>query len=121
MSIAACYNQIRKYEKLKQNIQKIIASLNDFDNSNDKTIHELKEIYLVNGDNTPVYDRCISLKGQANKTSNYLNNNIIPAIDSAINELYRTIARLEAEAEEARAKEKAAVETKGKTLIAKEK
>lgn len=107
MSIAECYNQIRKYEKLKQNIQKIIVSLNNFDDTSEKINHEIKESYLIDGNTTPVYSRSVSLKDQVNKTSNYLNNNVIPAIDRAINELYRLIARLEAEAAAAEAEAKA--------------
>lgn len=111
MSIAGCYAMIRKYEKLKENIGQIISHLNNYTDSNNKIAHDIAVNYIVDGNSTPVQTRIKFLGEKTDKTSNYLKNSIIPAIDSEIRSLYRLIAQLEAEAaaaaEAARASAKA--------------
>lgn len=109
-SIAECYSQIRQYQELSKDIANIISKINACADNFKKLDETLVDNYNINGNTTPVYDRLSELDKEASKTSNYLNNTIIPAINSAISDLYRRIAELEAEAAaaaEAEAKAKA--------------
>ena len=100
-TIPGCYADIRKYEALSSSISSLVSLLD----SNDKDFENLKkniqDNYLVNGDVTPVYDKTNNLAVDVDKTSNYLKNTILPAISFAIKALYRRIAEIEAEEEEA--------------------
>lgn len=100
-SISGCYAQIRQFETLSSNVSNIISLLNGTTDKFDSIMDKLTDIYNVNGDVTPVYDLLKDLDGDKSKTSNYLKNSVIPAINSAINALYRRIAELEEEARRA--------------------
>lgn len=100
-SISGCYSQIRQFETLSSNISNIISLLNNTADNFDSLMDKLVEIYNVNGDVTPVHDLIKELDDDKSKTSNYLKNSVIPAINSAISALYRRIAELEEEARRA--------------------
>lgn len=100
-SISGCYAQIRQFEALSGNVSNIISLLNGTTDKFDSIMDKLTDIYNVNGDVTPVYDLLKDLDGDKSKTSNYLKNSVIPAINSAIRALYRRIAELEEEARRA--------------------
>lgn len=102
-SISGCYAQIRQYQELSKDIANIISKINACADNFKKLDETLVDNYNINGNTTPVYDRLSDLDDETSKTSNYLNNTIIPAINSAINALYRRIRELEAEEEAARA------------------
>lgn len=104
MTISDCYNKINQYQSLSKNINAIISKLDAFGDDSKDLIEKLEDNYLINNKNSLIYDRVSSLKSDTNKTSNYLQNTILPAISSEINRLYRLIRQLEAEAKAAAAK-----------------
>lgn len=108
-SISGCYSQIRQFENLSRNISSIIDSLNNTDDKFKDIMDKLTDNYNVNGEVTPVYDLVKDLDDDKSKTSNYLKNSVIPAINSAIKALYRRIAQLEEEARRAAEREAATI------------
>ena len=96
-SISQCQYNIQRYRTLKTKINSIISNLSFAITNTDDLNTEIKSKYQVNDNYTPVVTRTTNLKNNIKKTSNYLNNTIIPAIDSAISDLYKEIARLKEE------------------------
>lgn len=106
-SIASCNAEIRRYKNLKSKINSIISYLSRFDDTSSDLIQDLNRAYQINSDSSVLENRIANNKKDVKETSNYLKYTIIPAINSEINELNRTIQRLEEEArrqEEARKK-----------------
>lgn len=93
-SISECENDIRRYERLKDNIFSVIDKLSSASSSAYNLSIELKNKYQVDDGNTPVTSRVTTLKNNIEKTSTSLKNKVIPAIDRAINDLKKEIERL---------------------------
>lgn len=64
--------------------------------------------YSINDDGSNVGEVAKSLKESCAETSNYLNNSVIPAIDSKMDEIESEIARLEEEERRREEEEEAA-------------
>lgn len=97
LSISQYEINIRRYKNLKSNLNYIITKLSLAIDNADNISNEIKERYLINDNYTPIVSRTIKLKNSMNDTYNYLNNKVIPAIDSAIYTLNRELTRLEQE------------------------
>ena len=96
-SISQCQYNIQRYRTLKTKINSIISNLSFAITNTDDLNTEIKSKYQVNDNYTPIVTRTADLKKNITKTSNYLSDKIIPAIDVAISNLYKEIARLEEE------------------------
>lgn len=93
-TIPACYAQIRQFEALSKNIDSVVKSLNACDSKFSNLDRTLDANYNVNNDVTPVYHKLKDLDGDISEASNYLKNSVVPAINSAINALYRRIQEI---------------------------
>lgn len=106
-TIAGCYAEIKRYQVLSSGVSNVISQLKSCSSNYLNLKKNIQENYLVNNDTTPVYDKVSTLESEADKTSNYLSNTILPAVASAIQALYRRIAELEEEERRAREREEA--------------
>jgi SMC interacting uncharacterized protein involved in chromosome segregation len=96
MSISSCYETINRYNSLKSNLNNVVSSLNSSVNKLSPVANKISSVYSFDTENTPIVDKCSSLSDDISKTSSYISNSIIPAIDSAINDLRNEISYLEA-------------------------
>ena len=96
-SISKCQYDIQKYNYLKENIRSMLPSLKSAMGSIDDTNNSIKGKYLIDDEDTPLLRKTTKVKNDINKTCTMLENTILPAIDRAINDLNKQIARLEAE------------------------
>lgn len=76
---------IIRYNTLRNKLNSIVSNLSLTISNNLNIIDEIKGKYQLNDDYTPVVSRMTQLNKNIESTYNYLNNNVIPAIDSAIN------------------------------------
>ncbi len=90
-----CQNNIQKYKKLKIKIKATIDKLSDASTNTNSLCNEIKSRYQIDDGDTPIAIRVKKLKSNIDKTNLYLNNNILPAIDEEISNLYKEISHLE--------------------------
>lgn len=112
MTIAQCYELISKLQVLSGQVSKIISELNSFNGESNDLVAKLVKIYLVDDNQTPLYDRSVKLQSEVSKTSSTLSGVVIPGINAKIKSLYALIARLEREAAEAEERRKAEADKK---------
>lgn len=99
-SISQCQYDIKRYKILKNNINSIIFQLSQVIENTDDFNNEIKTKYQINDNYTPIVSRTIQLKDNMESTNKYLINKVIPAIDSAINNLNNKIVHLEEESQQ---------------------
>ena len=102
-SIAQCKNNINSYGIMKDNIKAIIIYLNKSVDINANLLSKIDSLYEVDNNGSIIYDKVKELSNDVTKTSNYLNNTILPAIDIAIKKEYNTIADIESQQEQEKA------------------
>ena len=76
-TISGCYAKISKYQNLKAVLNNIVTKLNGFDSDSNSLLNDIDQCYSINNDNPNIYDRISNLRGQTNKTSNYLKNHFL--------------------------------------------
>lgn len=96
-SIDSCNSDIQKYRNIKTNIQSIINYLSAYNSDTDDLVRSINTSYQVDSDETCLVKSIELTQEDVQKTSNYLKNTIIPAIDNAINRLNNTIAQIRSE------------------------
>ena len=115
-SIAQLRRDVQRYRVLKSQIGRIIPQLNNAADRAGDLDMEIRGSYQVNGDSAVMSSRATALRKKIDETARRLRSPVLPAIDSAIDEALREIARLEEEArraaEAAEAARKAAEENK---------
>ena len=94
-SISQCKYDIERYRTLKNNVNSIIYQLSISIGNVDHCTNEIRNKYIVNDNYTPIEARSSQLKINMESTYNFLNNQVIPAIDTAITNLNKEIASLE--------------------------
>lgn len=99
-SIAQCEYDIRRYRTLRSEVSSISSKLNSASDNAETVASDIEKKYQVNDSYTPIVTRTKELRKNINSTSKYLTSKVIPAIDSAIDSLYREIDRLLAEESE---------------------
>jgi hypothetical protein len=87
---------IYKYNDIINKLSVIIGNLEKYIEVNNKTLAKISQEYSVNDENPAIYKRIKLLSEDANKTSNYLKDTIIPAIRYAIRKEKNNISDLEA-------------------------
>lgn len=103
-TIWQCDYEIRKLNNALNQISYIRSYLSNYVSNVDNEVNRLASSYTVNGDATNTVTRLKNLRGNANETSNYLKNTIVPAINNAIYKLRKIREELEREEAEAAAK-----------------
>ncbi len=115
-SIDECKRNIVSYGDMKDKVKAIITYLNTYDEIDDKVLLKINQNYIINNDNAIISDRIKDLSTDVNKTSNYLKNTILPAIDAAIKSENNAIDAILAEQQ--RAQERRAQEQRERELAA---
>ena len=101
MDITAQYrSEKNQYSNLLRKVRDVVASINNFTTNTQDEVSILSNSYNVNNEDTEALTRLKKVKSDAQKTSNYLKNTVIPSIESNISSLERTIDRLEDEERE---------------------
>ena len=101
MDITAQYrSEKNQYSNLLRKVRDVVASINNFTTNTQDEVSILSNSYNVNNEDTEALTRLKKVKSDAQKTSNYLKNTVIPSIESNISSLERTIDRLEEEERE---------------------
>lgn len=101
MDITAQYrSEKNQYSYLLRKVRDVVASINNFTTNTQDEVNILSNSYNVNNEDTEALTRLKKVKSDAQKTSNYLKNTVIPSIESNISSLERTIDRLEEEERE---------------------
>ena len=101
MDITAQYrSEKNQYLNLLRKVRDVVASINNFTTNTQDEVNILSNSYNVNNEDTEALTRLKKVKSDAQKTSNYLKNTVIPSIESNISSLERTIDRLEEEERE---------------------
>lgn len=97
---------ISELELDNSNLSNIETNLNDIISSLTLSINSLVDLssnienrYLVDDNNTPIFDRIKNLKNNIETTNDYLSNVILPTIGSTITSNNTTIGDLKAEEE----------------------
>lgn len=102
--IAIYQEELNRYYKLKGDVSNIASLLKNASDNYEEIAKEESETYIVDNDITPVYNDTMAQQKEIYKTSDYLENVIIPEIDSKINSLRQIISSLIAAAEKAKVK-----------------
>ena len=101
MDITAQYrSEKNQYSNLLRKVRDVVASINNFTTNTQDEVSILSNSYNVNNEDTEALTRLKKVKSDAQKTSNYLKNTVIPSIESNISSLEITIDRLEEEERE---------------------
>lgn len=90
-------SEINKYENLKEEIKEIIHSLNGSVSDMNDGVDRIRNEYVIDNEDAVITTSINSLKGEVSKTSNYLNNKVLPEIRSIIKDLKDELRRLEEE------------------------
>lgn len=83
-TIYGCQEKIRRYQKLKSDINFIAQNLSYAGNNADNLEREIIIRYFVDDNSTPIASKIRNLHDNLDNTKNFLFNKIIPAIDNAI-------------------------------------
>ncbi len=105
-SIAQYKSDIIKYDNLKNNLNSILNILSSAIDDADNLNSEIKSRYLINDNPAVISSSVTSFTGDMKETYNYLNNVVIPAIDSSLASTQAKKARLERIERERKEKEK---------------
>ena len=76
--------ELNRYSSLKNKISEMLPLLEKTSNRYEEIIKSLSNIYLIDGDNTDVYNKSVELKNKTDDTSKKIKNNILPKIESKI-------------------------------------
>ena len=87
--------ELRRYNIIKIKISEMLPLLEKTSNTYEEIIKSLSNIYLIDGDNTDVYNKSVELKNKTDDTSKKLKNNILPKIESKIYILRKEIMECE--------------------------
>lgn len=87
--------EIRALQALKKNIVHIIQNINFSFQSLEQGKNQIRDIYTINDENTPIMFKIVSLSKDISETSNYLKRVVIPDIENRIEELYDELASLD--------------------------
>ena len=98
-TIWQCDYEIGKLNTALSQISYIRTYLSNYVTNVEQEASKLAAVYSVNGDATASADRLNKLCNDANETSNYLKNTIVPAINNTIYRLRRIREELEREEE----------------------
>lgn len=90
-------SEINKFENLKEEIKEIIRSLNGTVSDMNDGIDSINNEYVVNNEEAAITTSINALKDEVSKTSNYLNNKVLPEIRSRIQHLNHELRELEEE------------------------
>ncbi len=90
-------SEINKYENLKEEIKEIIHSLNGSVSDMNDGVDRIRNEYVIDNEDAVITTSINALKGEVSKTSNYLNNKVLPEIRSIIKDLKDELRRLEEE------------------------
>ena len=105
-TIWQCEQEIQRYRNLSSNIHTIISSLSSAAGNTYSLSNEIDNKYQVNDSFTPIVTNINQLKNDIESTCNHLENTVIPAINSEINDLEREIDRIEQEEREREERER---------------
>lgn len=89
------HREIRALQALKKNIVHIIQNINFSFQSLEQGKNQIRDIYTINDENTPIMFKIVSLSKDISETSNYLKRVVIPDIENRIEELYDELASLD--------------------------
>mgnify|MGYP004681061861 FL=1 len=90
-------SEINKNENLKEEIKEIIHSLNGSVSDMNDGVDRIRNEYVIDNEDAVITTSINYLKGEVSKTSNYLNNKVLPEIRSIIKDLKDELRRLEEE------------------------
>ena len=99
-SIGEYRDDIRRYRSLKEKILRICEQLERASRGSSKLENEIASSFKVNNVAAKMSGRIDILGRDMRETADYLRNTIIPSINSAIDDSYDEIDRLEEEEEE---------------------
>lgn len=99
-SIGEYRDDIRRYRNLKEKILRICEQLERASRDSSKLENEIASSFKVNNVAAKISGRFDILGRDMRETADYLHNTIIPSINSAIDDSYDEIDRLEEEEEE---------------------
>ncbi len=83
--IYQCSIDFDKYKKLKNQLEWIVTYLTNAKKSGIDVKNKVTNLYQINDDNSSINGRVLNLINNIENTCNTINNTIIPAIDSAMN------------------------------------
>lgn len=87
--------ELGRYNSLKNKISEMLPLLKNASNTYEEIVKSLSNIYLIDSDTTNVYNKSVELKNKIDDTSNKLNNNVLPKIESKIYSLKKMITAFE--------------------------
>lgn len=90
-------SEINEFENLKEEIKEIIYSLNGSVSDMNDGVDSIRNEYVVDNEEAVITTGINALKDEVSKTSNYLNDKVLPEIRSIIQHLKHELRELEEE------------------------
>lgn len=94
-SIDQCRSNIEKYRRIINQTEQIVSSLTFASGSANNIENEIKSKYQLNDDYTPIVTKTNGVKEKIENTIKYLNQTILPALQTAIGDNNAEIGRIE--------------------------
>ena len=88
-------NDINKYNSIKVNLNNIVNELSSSKNSLEEFSSTLNESYSLDGNDSILCTKIKNTREDINSTAIFIKNNVLPAVDRAINRCYNRIDELE--------------------------